>query len=439
MTAPVQNHPTSTLGLALNGFCPSKDELMAQYRQVRTFTEELCAPLETEDYVVQSMTDVSPAKWHLAHVTWFFDTLFLAAALPNYQPLHPRYAYLFNSYYITLGERHCRPKRGLISRPTVAETYQYRQHVDQQVLNCLDRASTTQLEEWTPIIVLGLNHEQQHQELMVTDLKHVFSVNPLRPAYRDLPHTPAASPPPLEWIRFAEGIYQIGHTGAGFGYDNEFPQHRELVPAFQIGSRPVTNGEYLAFMEDTGYQRPDLWLSDGLATVQDQGWNAPFYWEQHDGRWYEMTLGGLRELDPAQPVCHVSYYEAQAYARWAGARLPTEAEWEVAAANVPIAGNFVDHTQFHPMALAPDAERGQLHQMFGDVWEWTQSAYLPYPGYQPLPGAVGEYNGKFMCNQMVMRGGACSTSLSHIRRTYRNFFYPDMRWQFMGIRLAKEV
>ncbi len=409
-----------------------------RYKQVRSFTEQLCEPLATEDYVIQSMPDVSPAKWHLAHVTWFWETFVLSPALSGYQSLHPQYAYLFNSYYNTLGERHCRPKRGLISRPTVKETYEYRRYVDEHMLGLLEKLDGRQLAELTPIMTLGLHHEQQHQELIVTDIKHVLSCNPLYPVY--LPRARAASSvPPMEWISFPEGVYWVGYEGNGFCFDNEGPRHRQFVQPFQLASRLVTNGEYLEFMQDGGYENPLLWLSEGWGKVRAEEWKAPLYWENIDGRWMVMTLSGLREVDKAEPVCHVSYYEADAYARWAEARLPTEAEWEVAAQDVPVEGNFVESGLFHPAPLNVATAGGKLAQMYGDVWEWTQSSYSPYPGFRPAAGAVGEYNGKFMCNQYVLRGGSCATSLSHIRPTYRNFFPADAQWQFMGIRLAQEV
>lgn len=417
-----------------------KQTLASRFSQVRQFSEHLSAPLQVEDYVIQSMPDVSPTKWHLAHSSWFFEAFLLNNVVPDYRAPNPQYTYLFNSYYVSIGERHSRPKRGLISRPTVAETYEYRHYVDQHVLELIDRADEELLLRIAPTIVLGLHHEQQHQELLLTDIKHVFSVNPLRPAYREgSSQASGTSAPPQSWVAYPEGIHWIGHTGDGFSYDNESPRHRRLVLPFALGSRLVTNGEYLAFIEDGGYRRPELWLSAGWYTLESERWQAPLYWEQRDGRWQIMTLAGMREVDPAEPVCHVSFYEADAYARWAGARLPTEAEWEVAAADVPIAGNFVDDQRFHPAPLPATEAGAKLGQVFGDVWEWTQSDYGPYPGYRPAPGAVGEYNGKFMCNQYVLRGGSCATSLSHIRRTYRNFFPADARWQFTGIRLAREI
>jgi len=417
----------------------SKQYFVEQYQKVRRFTEQLCEPLVTEDYVIQSMPDVSPTKWHLAHVSWFFETFLLGSAVPDYKSLHPQYAYLFNSYYNTIGERHCRPKRGLISRPTVEETYQYRRYVDEHVLDLLEKIDEKRLAELAPIITLGLHHEQQHQELIVTDVKHVLSCNPLYPTYKARVPTPVSSVPPLEWVFFPEGIHWIGHEGDGFAYDNEGPRHRQFIQSFQLASRLATNGEYLEFMEDGGYENPLLWLSEGWNTVRAEEWKAPLYWEHRDGQWWVMTLNGLREVDKAEPVCHVSYFEADAYARWAEARLPTEAEWEVAARDVPVEGNFVDNGLFHPAPLNAFTIGGKLAQMYGDVWEWTQSSYSPYPNFKPGPGAIGEYNGKFMCNQYVLRGGSCATSLSHIRSTYRNFFPANAQWQFMGIRLAREV
>jgi len=432
MAKSIQESPFSTQSA-------SKADFVEQYQRVRRFTEHLCEPLVTEDYVIQSMPDVSPTKWHIAHVTWFWETFLLLPALPGYQSLHPQYAYLFNSYYNTLGQRHCRPLRGLISRPTVKETYAYRRYVDEHVLDLVEQLDEGRLTEFTPIMTLGLHHEQQHQELMLTDIKHVFSCNPLSPAYVERALASPSSVPPVEWVSLPEGVYWIGHEGEGFAFDNEGPRHRQFVQAFQLASRLVTNGEYLAFMEDGGYENPLLWLSEGWATVQAEEWQAPLYWEKHDGRWWTMTLSGLREVDPAEPVCHVSYFEADAYARWADARLPTEAEWEVAARDVPVEGNFVESALYHPAPLNAPSTKGKLAQMYGDVWQWTQSSYAPYPNFTPGPGAVGEYNGKFMCNQYVLRGGSCATSRSHTRATYRNFFPANAQWQFMGMRLAKGV
>ncbi len=413
--------------------------LLDQYRAVRAFSEKICAPLQPEDYVIQSMPDASPAKWHLAHTSWFFETFLLKPYLPGYHSPHPQYDFLFNSYYNTIGERHCRPKRGLISRPTVEDTYAYRTYVDTHMAALLSGADTD-LATLEPLLTLGLHHEQQHQELMVTDLKHLFFDNPLCPVYQPRRDPPTGMIPAMEWIAFGEGVREIGWDSSSFAFDNETPRHKEYVPAFTLGSRLVTNGEYLQFMEDGGYARPELWLSEGWNVVNAQRWQSPLCWWNRKGDWREFTLAGMEPLHLDTPVCHVSLFEADAYARWAGARLATEAEWETASETVPLCGNFADSGRFHPAALLPgDGGPGQLQQMFGDVWEWTRSQYIPYPGYAPLPGALGEYNGKFMCNQFVLRGGSCATSHSHMRPTYRNFFPPDARWQFTGIRLAKDL
>jgi len=419
---------------------PDRDALAARYLEVRRFTESLIAGLAPEDMVVQSMPDVSPTKWHLAHTSWFFEQFLLVPHRTDYQPLDPVYLYLFNSYYVQAGERHCRAQRGYISRPTVAEVLAYRRHVDEAMLALIARAGEDRLAAFAPLLELGRHHEQQHQELMLTDIKHVFSVNPLRPVYRATPGvgaTGATGASPLRWLEFPERLAWIGHgAGDGFAYDNEEPRHRQLVHGFALADRCVTNGEYLEFMADGGYRRPELWLSLGWAAREAGRWTEPFYWEKRDGEWCSFTLTGMKPIDAAEPVAHVSYFEADAYARWAGARLPTEAEWEVAAAGVAPRGNFVESGRWHP---APAAGGEALLQLFGDVWEWTASPYVPYPGFRPAPGAVGEYNGKFMCNQFVLRGGSCATSLSHIRPTYRNFFPPDATWQFTGFRLAREI
>ena len=421
------------------GVATQQETLVKRYQQVRQLTEQLCQPLETEDYVIQAMPDVSPPKWHLAHTSWFFETFVLSAACPDYRALHAAYAYLFNSYYVAAGERYARPNRGILSRPTVEEVYRYRAYVDQHMTAFLEALHGEQFDTWAPIVELGLHHEQQHQELLLTDLKYNFACNPLRPTYVRREHPPRPQRvSALQWLSLPEGVYRIGHDGQGFAFDNESPPHRSFVEPFQLASRLITNGEYLAFMADGGYARPELWLSMGWDTVQREGWKAPLYWEQQDGTWWMMTLAGMQPVQEAEPVCHVSYYEAEAYARWAKARLPTEVEWEVAARPLPIAGNFVEQRTFHPMPI-DQTDVGPLAQMFGDVWEWTQSHYSPYPGYTAPPGALGEYNGKFMANQFVLRGGSCATSVSHIRPTYRNFFPADARWQFMGIRLARTL
>ena len=383
------------------------------------------------------MPDVSPTKWHLAHTSWFFETFLLRPHLAGYRPLDPMYAFLFNSYYVHAGERHCRAQRGYISRPTVKEVFAYRRYVDEHVHELIERAATDEFAAFAPILELGLHHEQQHQELMVTDLKHVFSVNPLRPALRVRPTGAAADPGPLRWREFDGGVVYIGHNGEGFGYDNEGPRHRQFVEPFALADRLVTNGEYLAFMAAGGYSRPELWLSMGWAAAKENEWTEPFYWEKRDGDWWLFTLAGMRPLDPHEPVVHLSYFEADAFARWAGARLPTEFEWEVAAAPTPVAGNLAESGRFH-VAGAP-AGGGPLRQLWGDAWEWTRSQYSPYPGYVPAEGALGEYNGKFMCNQFVLRGGSCATSATHVRASYRNFFPPAATWQFTGLRLAKDT
>lgn len=411
-------------------------ELRGRYSTVRGDTEELCRPLEVEDFGIQTMPDVSPPKWHLGHTSWFFETFLLRPYLRDYEPFDPRYAHLFNSYYETVGSFHPRPERGLLSRPTVAEVYRYRHYVDSRMAELLVAVAGTETEQDVVFrTVVGLNHEQQHQELLLTDIKHIFAYNPLRPVYRELHEEQGAAPEP-ESIEIPGGIYEIGHDGDGFAYDNEGPRHRVYLNDYRLHTRPVTNGEYLAFMAERGYERPELWLADGWKSVQSLGWRAPLYWEQRDEEWWHMTLGGMRPVEPDAPVCHVSFYEADAFARWAGKRLPTEAEWEVAAARQPIEGNLRERDCLQPM---PSRQSGPLNQMYGDVWEWTQSAYAPYPGYRPLSGSLGEYNGKFMSSQMVLRGGSCVTPADHIRPTYRNFFYPGDRWQFSGLRLAQDA
>jgi ergothioneine biosynthesis protein EgtB len=414
------------------------EALRDYYRDVRRFTERLCAPLEVEDYVIQSMPDASPAKWHLAHTSWFFETFVIKPAMPGYTSPQPVYDYLFNSYYNAVGERHARAKRGLLSRPTVAEVYRYRAHVDALMEDLLGRRDAGALEAMAPVVTLGLHHEQQHQELILTDIKHALAENPLDSVYRERPADGTSAAPATEWIAFPGGVSWIGHEGPGFAFDNEGPRHREFVAGFTLASRLVTNAEYMAFIEDGGYRQPQWWLSAGWNAAQAGGWAAPLYWEKPDGRWQSFTRAGMRPVNGSEPVCHVSYFEADAYARWAGARLPTEAQWETAGASLPISGDFADDGRFHP-APPEAARRDAVAQMYGDVWEWTQSAYAPYPGYAADEGALGEYNGKFMCSQYVLRGGSCATSRSHIRPTYRNFFPPDARWQFSGIRLARDA
>ncbi len=417
----------------------SKPELLQRYLQVRSFSKELCETLEPEDYVIQSMPEASPTKWHLAHTSWFFEAFVLKQFLPDYQPRHPQYRFLFNSYYNAVGPFYSRPHRGLLSRPTVNEVLQYRADTDLRISELIESADERLLAKLEPIVTLGLHHEQQHQELMLTDIKSVFWQNPLRPAFRTRDRNQPQPVPAIKWLPFREGVYWVGHEGPGFSFDNEGPRHRVFIQLFELASRLVTNAEFLAFIEDEGYRRPELWLSLGWNTLKERSWEAPLYWEKRDGRWQAMTLAGMTELVPEEPVCHLSLFEADAYARWAGARLPTEEEWETASSGLPLKGNFIESEIFHVAPLAQPASAGKPSQMFGDVWEWTRSSYSPYPGYSPVAGALGEYNGKFMCNQYVLRGGSCATSQSHIRHTYRNFFPPDTRWQFNGIRLAKDL
>jgi len=423
-----------------------------RYRQVRSTSERLAAPLSAEDCIVQAMPDASPTKWHLAHTSWFFETFILAPSLPGYREFHADFRVLFNSYYQTVGAQHPRPLRGLLTRPSLEQVRAYRRHVDaamEKLLAGADGASPD-LATLTGIVEIGLQHEQQHQELILTDVKALLAGNPLHPAYREAAgrNRPVADVAPLAWHRFEEGVRWIGWEGEGFAFDNESPRHRVFLDAFELASRAVTCGEYLEFMADRGYERPELWLSDGWNEVRAQGWRAPLYWQREDGAWLVTTLAGRREVRAAEPVCHVSFYEADAFARWAGARLPREEEWEVAAAGAPVEGNLLDEenegdldaSPLHPLpapAVRPAAGRPPIAQLFGDVWEWTASSYVAFPGYRPPEGALGEYNGKFMVNQLVLRGGSCATPRSHIRATYRNFFPSPARWQFSGLRLAR--
>jgi len=412
------------------------DPLAARYNRIRQQTERLCEPLETEDYGIQSTAETSPPKWHLAHTAWFFETLLLKPYLPDYTEFHPLYSQLFNSYYDTIGNYHPRPERGLLSRPTVTEVYRYRQHVDDHMQALLSLHGYKQHNDIIRMTVLGLNHEQQHQELMLTDIKRNFSINPLRPAYREHPLKTITQESPLQWIHFKEGLTEIGHHAGGFAYDNEMPRHKVYLNAFRLASRPVTNAEFISFIEAGAYWNPELWLSDAWKTLNQKHWLAPLYWEQIDDEWWHMTLTGMQRIDNNAPVCHISFYEASAYARWAGKRLPTEAEWERAATDLSVVGNLAEFDQLQPVAANEDSG---LRQMYGDVWEWTQSPYTPYPGYRQAQGAMGEYNGKFMSSQMVLRGGSCVTPADHIRASYRNFFFPQERWQFSGLRLAEDT
>ena len=387
------------------------DRLIEAYRTVRDETERRAAPLSAEDQLVQSMPDASPTKWHRAHVTWFWEQFLLGEHCPGYTPFHPDYAYLFNSYYVSAGPRHARAQRGHLTRPGADEVTAYRRHVDAAVVAFLASADDATLRELEPLIAVGLNHEQQHQELLLTDILHAFAQNPIPPAYDPGWRCPAVTRSG-DWLTLTEGIHSIGHAGDGFHFDNEKPPHRALVGPVKLARDLVTNAEWIAFMADGGYRTPTLWLMDGFAAVEAEGWQAPGHWRQQDGEWRIMTLGGLQPVDPDAPVCHVSYYEADAFARWRGQHLPTEMEWEVA------------------------ARAGQLHDAFGVVWQWTRSAYAAYPGYRAIEGALGEYNGKFMVNQLVLRGSSLATPAGHSRVTYRNFFYPHHRWQFTGLRLA---
>lgn len=405
-------------------------ELQSAYDRVRDFTLRLTESISAEDQMVQSMPDASPTKWHLAHTTWFFETFVLSEYLPNYKPRHPEFRLLFNSYYKQVGKHPVRSTRGTFSRPGLADVLEYRAVIDRSMRELLSRDLPASVLD---LVELGLNHEQQHQELIITDIKHAFWSQPLQPALLSSPPSRSESQvPELRWNSFEGGVFQVGHAGDAFAFDNELPAHEVLLQPFRLASRLVTNAEFIEFIEDGGYRRPELWLSDGWDTICQQNWQYPLYWEEGSSGWSVFTTAGIRDLVMPEPVCHVSYYEADAFARWSGARLPLEHEWEIAARQEKIAGNFAGTMRLHPEAAATPG----LKQMFGDVWEWTSSAYLPYPGYCPAEGAVGEYNGKFMCNQFVLRGGSCATPKSHIRATYRNFFPPHVRWQFMGIRLA---
>ncbi len=414
----------------------TRETLAARYSSVRRASETLCKPLAPDDYGLQAMPDVSPAKWHLAHTSWFFKTFLLNPFFPSYGRFHPQFEYLFNSYYQKIGAPFPRAQRGLLSRPTTEEIFRYRAQVDEAMEAMFASVAEALWPEIAARVTLGCAHEEQHQELLLTDIKYNFSINPLKPAYRDdLPAPNNGANMAMSWIEQPAGVQEIGHDGNGFGFDNESPRHRVLQKSYALASRLITNGEYLAFIEAGGYRRPEYWLADGWRAVSEQAWQAPLYWEKIDGRWSLFTLGGVRVLNENEPVSHVSFYEADAYARWAGKRLPTEAEWETIAKNRKVRGNLRESGFLHPAPLMDEVHPAQL---FGDVWEWTCSAYAPYPGYRPSDGALGEYNGKFMINQLVLRGGSCVTPAEHVRASYRNFFYPADRWQFSGIRLADD-
>ena len=415
-----------------------RQSVAARYAATRRATEQLVRPLSPEDCALQSMPDASPAKWHLAHTTWFFETFILERFVPDYRAFHPAYRVLFNSYYNAVGDKHPRPERGLISRPGLAEVLAYRKHVDARMAELFEKFRSGD-GEFTALVELGVNHEEQHQELILTDAKHLLWKNPQRPAYSERwPLTPIRGRK-ARWVGFDGGLVEIGHSGNGFAFDNEGPRHAVVLRPFEISSHPVTHGDFLAFIDDRGYERPELWLSAGWDMVQAQRWRAPQYWEHQGDEWRTFTLHGMVTVDPHTPICHVSYYEADAFARWSGVRLPAEAEWEVVALQAPVEGNFLESGALHPLALRSEAPAPGLAQLFGDVWEWTHSAYSPYPGFRAAAGAIGEYNGKFMCNQYVLRGGSCATPLAHIRATYRNFFPPEARWQFSGLRLARDA
>ncbi|MCZ6895014.1 MAG: ergothioneine biosynthesis protein EgtB [Gammaproteobacteria bacterium] len=424
--------PVANLGRRIGELTNAR--ISERYAAVRTLTEILIEPLSAEDTCVQSMPDASPAKWHLAHVTWFFETFVLEPHETGFKPFHPAFRELFNSYYNSIGEQYPRMARGMITRPSLAEVIDYRHGVDERIGTAIETADRDLL----GIIELGLHHEQQHQELLLMDIKHLLSLNPSYPSYRDCAQPEPRPLEPRQPVSFAGGLVEIGHDDFSFRYDNETPRHKVWLEPFALESRPITNGEYLEFVESGCYELASLWLADGWTKINDEGWRSPGYWRRRDDDWFEFTLGGLEPLDLNAPVCHVSHYEADAFARWAGARLPSEFEWEAAVADIKVEGNFMDSGFLHPRQ-GGDGSTKRLHQAFGDVWEWTRSAYTPYPGFTTEKGAIGEYNGKFMSNQTILKGGSCATPTGHSRASYRNFFYPHNRWQFSGIRLAHDA
>lgn len=409
--------------------------LLERFKLVRARSEVLCAPLEIEDYCIQAMDNVSPPKWHLAHVTWFFEMFILVPYAKQYRMLRDEYAHLFNSYYETAGTFFPRPQRGMLSRPTVEEVFAYRRHVDTALLELLTNVPEQHAADICQRFLLGIEHEIQHQELLLMDTRYNFFINPLRPAYHKVAPPVAESIPAMSWQEFSGGVVEVGHSGDSFAYDNERPRHKTYVQDFRLGTRLITNADYLTFIDDGGYERVDLWLSDAWHTINERQWKAPLYWFSEGRDWMHFDLSGVHALRMNEPVSHLSYYEADAYARWAGKRLPTEAEWEHAASIQPITGNFLDSGLYIPLS----AHETGLTQLYGDLWEWTSSAYLPYPGFHPLPGTLGEYNGKFMIDQMVLRGGCCITARDHMRASYRNFFRAADRWMFSGLRLAEDI
>ncbi|WP_169543203.1 ergothioneine biosynthesis protein EgtB [Sneathiella aquimaris] len=413
------------------------DDLLAHFHEIRTCTGKLAAPLSDADATVQSMPDASPAKWHLGHTSWFFETLILTPYKEGYPCFDQRYAFLFNSYYESLGPRQPRPQRGMLTRPSLAEITEYRQHVDRHMTEFLSQ--TQRDTKILDLVELGLNHEMQHQELLLTDLLHLFAQNPIKPVYHasePLPVENTPLPATPDWTSYDGGLVDVGHDQSGFSFDCETPKHQQILRPFKLANTPINNRDWIEFIDDGGYQNPLLWLSDGWSTVQTEGWHAPLYWGQRDDMWWSMTLRGFQPIVLDSPVCHISYYEADAFARWRGHRLPTEFEWEIAAQQQAIEGNFLESEEYRPRT--PPRSKSKMIQLYGDVWEWTSSPYISYPGFKPAEGAVAEYNGKFMSGQFVLRGGACTTPIRQMRPTYRNFFYPHQRWQVTGLRLAAD-